>query len=58
MGKSYSINIEIGDASFVTDLNEDQIEHMRKELEESIRKTFITRISYGVKDIKIVFNKK
>lgn len=57
MGKSYSINIEINDVSFV-DINEAQIENMRNKLEENIRETFDTRITSGVGNIKIVFNKK
>lgn len=57
MGKSYSINIEIDDVSFV-DINEAQIEPIRNKLEESIRETFDTRITSGVGEIQIVFNEK
>jgi hypothetical protein len=55
MGKSYSITIDIDDVSFV-DINEDQIENIRNKLEDNIRETLNTRITYGVGDIKIVFN--
>ncbi len=57
MGKSYSINIEIDDVSFV-DINEAQIENIRNKLEESIRETFDTRITSGLGKIQIVFNEK
>jgi hypothetical protein len=57
MSKDYSINIEIEDVSFV-DLNKDQKENIRKKLEDNIRETLNTRITYSVGDIKIDFNKK
>jgi hypothetical protein len=57
MDKSYSINIEIDDVSFI-DINEAQIKNIRNKLEESIRETFDTRITSGVGKIQIVFNKK
>ena len=57
MSKSYSINIQIDDVSFV-DINEDQIENIRTTLEETIRENFKNRITSGVGDIKIIFNEK
>jgi hypothetical protein len=57
MGKSYSINIEINDVSFV-DIKEAQIENMLNKSEENIKETFDTKITSGVGKIQIVFNGK
>jgi hypothetical protein len=55
MGESYSINIDIDDVSFV-DIDKAQIENISNKLEDNIREILNTRITYGVGNIKIVFN--
>ena len=56
-GKSYSINIEIGNVDFV-EIDDDKIENYREGLKEHVDKALSRRYIDSIGDIKIVFNKK
>jgi hypothetical protein len=53
----YKVKITIDDVNFV-EVNESNIDDIKRKLEDNITKTFLLRIVNGIGEIKIDFNKK